>query len=178
LLWVEAAAEIARRRPDAQFVIAGDGPMLDAVVSRVRALGLSQRFRFTGEVSNVRSIQGAADVLLLTSKQEGTPNVLLESQALETPVVTTDAGGAAACLVPGKTGLVIDLARATPASLAQAVLEAALFGPALRSRAWGRAHVSSTFAEDKMLDATLQTYGDPVIARAHQGAPAGGRRCG
>lgn len=159
LFWLETAARLAELRPQARFVLAGDGPMMAEVSGRATALGLDGRLRFLGEIKDVRALQGAADVLLLTSSQEGTPNVLLEAQALDTPVVTTDAGGAGACVLAGQTGLVVPLAHANAGQLAEAILSAASLGPQMRGSGSGRAHVATTFGQDAMIEATLRAYG-------------------
>lgn len=159
LLWIQTAATLALLQPDARFVVAGDGPLMSEVRARAQALGLGDRIAFLGEIEDVRTLQAACDVLLLTSAREGTPNVLLEAQALDTPVVTTDAGGSAACVLPGRTGIVVPLASATPDRLAQAVLEAAALGPDLRRAGTGRAYVAEAFAQDRMIEATLRAYG-------------------
>lgn len=57
--------------------------------------------------------------LLLTSITEGLPNVLIEAQALGTPVVTVSVGGAPEALAPGVTGALVD--QANPVELAAAV---------------------------------------------------------
>ena len=55
----------------------------------------------TGDILPAMSIM---DLLLLTSRAEGVPNVLLEAQWVGTPVVTTDVGGAKEAIEPGITG--------------------------------------------------------------------------
>lgn len=157
-LWIRTAAALARRQPQARFVVAGDGPLMAQVSALARSSGLGDRIRFLGEIKDVRTLQGAAECLLLTSAQEGTPNVLLEAQALDTPVVTPDVGGAAACVLPGQTGVVVPLGSADPDRLAQAILEAVALGPAIRRSGAGRAHVAAAFGEDRMIEATLRAY--------------------
>ena len=61
------------------------------------------------------------DVALLTSKTEGTHNVLLEAQALGRPVVATDVGGCAETFIPGLTGILL-APDPTPREVADAVL--------------------------------------------------------
>jgi glycosyltransferase involved in cell wall biosynthesis len=50
------------------------------------------------------------DVLVLLSRYEGLPNVLIEAQYMGVRVVTTPAGGAAECLIDGVTGWVLECA--------------------------------------------------------------------
>ena len=60
------------------------------------------------------------DVVLLTSELEGTPNVLLEAQALGRPVVATDVGGCAETFLPGQTGILLP-AQPSAEEIAEAV---------------------------------------------------------
>jgi glycosyltransferase involved in cell wall biosynthesis len=174
LLWIETAAEVLRLVPDARFVVAGDGPMMEEVRAHARACALDGKLRFLGETQDVHLLQGAADVLLLTSQQEGTPNVLLEAQGLDTPVVSTDAGGAAACVLAGQTGHVVPSGQDGPQQLAHAVVQAAGLAPLLRASGAGRAFIESRFGLARMLDETLAAYGfGPAQAVVKAQAPAG-----
>lgn len=159
LLWIDAAAEIARIAPDARFVIAGDGPLMNAARTHAGLRKIAHRIRFLGEVHDVHCLLGAADVLLLTSRQEGTPNVLLEAQAQDAAVVCIDAGGSAACVIDGVTGLVLQDGDDIAADLAQAVIAAARLSANLRATGAGRAHIERRFSLERMLDETLSAYG-------------------
>jgi glycosyltransferase involved in cell wall biosynthesis len=89
------AIEALARLPGAQLLIAGDGPMRSALETQAAALGLAPRVRFLGAVPNseLPAYYNAADMLVLASSREGMANVLLESLACGTPVVTTAVGG-------------------------------------------------------------------------------------
>ncbi len=105
--FLRAAQIIGRSRPDARFLIVGDGPMRPEIESAIRHLGLSGRAAVLGERRDALALIGLLDVLVLTSTSEGLPNVLLEAAVLETAVVTTAAGGAAEVVLDGETGLVV-----------------------------------------------------------------------
>jgi glycosyltransferase involved in cell wall biosynthesis len=55
-------------------------------------------------VENVFEVIASADVLLLTSREEGSPNCVLEAMAIGTPVVSTRTRGTAECVRHGETG--------------------------------------------------------------------------
>ena len=76
-----------------KLIIAGDGPERRPLESAVAAQGLKDRVIFTGQLSDVRVVYGAADVFALPSHSEGSPNVLLEAMAARLPVVATAVGG-------------------------------------------------------------------------------------
>lgn len=158
LLWIETAAEVARIRPDAQFLLVGDGPMRDEVVHRAKALGISDRLHMPGVVQEMRWPMAAMDVLLLSSRVEGLPNVLIEAQMLGCPVVTTNAGGSAEAVDHGRTGWVVT------AHQAQALAERVLYvldhaewrrQASAAAVAFSRAH----FGMERMLAETLRVYG-------------------
>jgi glycosyltransferase involved in cell wall biosynthesis len=106
----ELFADVARRicavRSDVHFAIAGDGPLIDVLRSVVRPLG--SRFMVLGRRSDVPAILAASDAVLLTSRIEGTPNVLLEAQSLGTPVVSTRVGGVPDVVHDGSTGILAE----------------------------------------------------------------------
>jgi glycosyltransferase involved in cell wall biosynthesis len=83
----------------------------------------------------------AADAFCLASKREGCPNVLLEALACGTPVVTMDVGAAAAAVVDGENGVLVNPARVS--SLAEIVRstlgrtwEREKIAAAMRDRGW------------------------------------------
>jgi len=101
--FLEAAARIRRERPDVTFVVAGDGELRASLEERARRT-LGNRCRFLGWVKDLRSLYGAIDVAVLTSRNEGTPVALIEAAAASTPVVATRVGGVADVVVDGRTG--------------------------------------------------------------------------
>ncbi len=85
---------------DALCVFIGRGPLRRRLARRVRRLGLENRVRLAGEVppATLARWYAAADCLLLTSRREGRPNVVLEALASGRPVLATAAGGTAELL--------------------------------------------------------------------------------
>jgi glycosyltransferase involved in cell wall biosynthesis len=80
---------------DERLVFLGRGPLEPALAAAIRARGLGARVELRGEVAPVVLARwyAAADLLLLTSRREGRPNVVLEALASGRPVLATDAGG-------------------------------------------------------------------------------------
>ena len=72
---------------------AGSGILENDLRNKARCLGLADRVRFTGLVPHPASFYKAADLVLLTSRAEGTPLALLEAMALGVPVAATRVGG-------------------------------------------------------------------------------------
>ena len=90
-------------------MIAGDGPERGELEAHAARLGVSDRVHFLGQVRHDRlpDVYSAADALVLASSSEGWPNVLLESMACGTPVVSTDVGGASEMVCTPEAGTII-----------------------------------------------------------------------
>jgi glycosyltransferase involved in cell wall biosynthesis len=89
----------------ARLVVAGDGPLQAELRRQSAVLGLEQRVRFLGFEPNVRRWLQAADALVLSSRWEGLPMVVLEAAACCVPAVATDVPGTREALRDGETGL-------------------------------------------------------------------------
>jgi glycosyltransferase involved in cell wall biosynthesis len=158
MLWVDAAAEIARRHPAAHFVIYGQGVLEDELRGHIRACGLETRLILAGVTEDVLAALSALDIFMLTSFKEGTPNVVLEAQWVGTPVVAVEAGGTREALDEGRTGWIVD--PPTAAGLADRV-SALLDDAAARAtcRSAGPAFVEARFGLGRMVAETLAAYG-------------------
>jgi len=158
LLWVAAAAEVAKHRAGCHFVIFGDGPMQEAARNAAHAHGIGECFHTPGMIENIETGLSLLDVFLLTSAFEGTPNVILEASCLGVPVVATDAGGTREAIEQGVTGQVVS--RADPVEIAGCVI-AVLADTRLRSRVKvdGPAFVEKRFGLRRMVLETLALYG-------------------
>ena len=157
-LWIDAAARVAERLPDARFVMVGGGAQWEAARAQVASLGLSDRFHFPGKVRNVGDYLACMDVFMLTSQVEGLPNSLVEAQLAGVPVVTTDVGGARETFVPGVTGRLVDIP--APERLADAAIDC-LTDQAWRERASVKARrmALARFGIDRYLTSLLANYG-------------------
>jgi len=169
LLWIDAASEVARRFPDAHFLLIGEGPLEGRMLRRARHRGISGRLHMPGTMEDVPLAVSAMSVFLLTSQFEGIPNVLLEAGLLGVPVVTTEAGGAVEAIDPGRTGWVVTDGKAK--SLAARVLQI-LSDPewASAARHAAPAFVRSRFGLRRMLVETVALYG--IAARSGASADA------
>ena len=105
--FVEGAARVAERLPDARFVLVGDGPLRDSVVRRIEELGLGDKVRLAGWQADAQRLMLAADVVTLTSSWEGAPYSLLEAMAWSKPVVATRVNGCGEIVAHGESGLLV-----------------------------------------------------------------------
>lgn len=88
--------------------LVGDGPLRPAIERQARELALGpDALVLHGVAADVGPYYRDADVLVLTSDWEGTPNVVLEAMASGLPVVATNVGGLADIVIDGETGYLV-----------------------------------------------------------------------
>ena len=94
LLLVEIAKALRKLRAshDFQFVVAGDGPENTRLRSAVRRAGMEHQFEFLGQVPDLAPVVAGSTLLVITSRSEGVPLVMLEALASGRPVVASDVG--------------------------------------------------------------------------------------
>jgi glycosyltransferase involved in cell wall biosynthesis len=79
--------------PEWNGSLIGCGPLQRDLQRRVEQLGLIERVRWHGVIPEVSRLVGAFDAVVLSSRSEGTPMVLLEAMAAGVPLVVTAVGG-------------------------------------------------------------------------------------
>lgn len=158
-LWLDAAFAVLDRVPTAHAVLVGEGPEADAVSARVHQQRHRERVHLLSPSPDVEVAIAAMDVLLLASRQEGLPNVVIEAQAAGVPVVAVGVGGVAEAMQDGVTGVVVDEGQDLVRRLSDAVV-GLLLDPARRVSlgAAGRTFVATAFSVERMLDETLAEY--------------------
>jgi glycosyltransferase involved in cell wall biosynthesis len=90
---VDAARLVLNSRPDARFLVVGEGPLRPALEAQARALGLGDRFVFSGFAKDVARVVSAFDMSVFPSLWEGTPLTVFEALAMGKAIVATDADG-------------------------------------------------------------------------------------
>ncbi|MCV6602927.1 MAG: glycosyltransferase, partial [Cohaesibacter sp.] len=86
---------------DIHLHLIGDGPMREAFESRAKELGVADHVHFVGQLKAGKAVWDAmdgADMLILPSRQEGLPRVVIEAMARALPVVSNNIGGASELL--------------------------------------------------------------------------------
>jgi glycosyltransferase involved in cell wall biosynthesis len=119
-LFLEAALPILAVRGDVRFLVVGDGEIGPQVQACSRRLGLTTRVIFMGWRDDLPRVYGDLDVLVVCSKNEGTPLTVIEAMAAACPVVATRVGGVPDLIADNATGLLVP--PNDPKSLAAAVL--------------------------------------------------------
>lgn len=163
LNFVRAVAKARAIVPRFQALLVGDGPLRADVERAAEALGLSGVLVVAGYRDDADALLAAADVAVLSSREEGMGSVLLDALAFGVPVAATRAGGIPEIVADGETGVLA--AVSNPDALAQAI--ARLLGdPDLRARMGAAARArAARFSMERTAELTLAVY-ERVLAAA------------
>jgi glycosyltransferase involved in cell wall biosynthesis len=141
--FVHAAARVRQVTPEARFALVGDGEERRLLEDLCARLGMAEVVTFHGWRRDMQAVYGDLDVVVNTSRNEGTPVALIEALAAGRPVVATRVGGTPDLLKGGELG------RLVPAGDAQAVAEAIL--AVLRDRDQEGVRARANAARDHVL---------------------------
>lgn len=109
-LFLNSIAEIASKTSKkVKFFIVGDGDEKQAIETRIKELALPDNFNIimTSWIKDISSFNPGMDLICLTSLNEGTPVSLIEAQAANIPILTTDVGGVRDVVKENVTGYVV-----------------------------------------------------------------------
>jgi glycosyltransferase involved in cell wall biosynthesis len=158
-VFLGAAARLREAVPACRFVVVGDGERRPELEALARELGLGDRVRFLGWRRDLDRIYADLDVVVLASRNEGSPVSLVEAMAAARPVVATRVGGVPDLVEDGVTGCLVPPgdAGATAAAIRN------LLGDPERRAAMGtagRKHVVPAFGADRLLADVDRLYTD------------------
>lgn len=106
-MFLAVAAALVREGRDVVFAVVGGGSE-EARLRRVaEGLGIGGRVRFLGWRTDVERVYAGSDVVVLTSRNEGTPVSVIEALSSGRAVVATDAGGVREVLQDGRLGVIV-----------------------------------------------------------------------
>jgi glycosyltransferase involved in cell wall biosynthesis len=155
--FLRAAARVQAAVPDAGFIVAGEGELVDPMRQLARDLGIEDRVFFTGACLRVPELLSISDVCVLSSLSEGFPNVIVEYMASGRPIVSTDVGGAAEAIVDGRTGYLVQ--RGDAARMAERIVDLLRDEPMRTAMGTlGRATALEKFSCESQLQRTEAIY--------------------
>jgi glycosyltransferase involved in cell wall biosynthesis len=128
---IEAFHEVLREHPESVLLVAGDGPLEEAVRSLITERGLAADVRMLGRRDDIPALMSAADAYVMSSDWEGLPSALLEAASASLPTVATDVAGNADIVVDGQTGLLVPAGN--PAALADGIRRIMRMSPTQRA---------------------------------------------
>jgi glycosyltransferase involved in cell wall biosynthesis len=165
-VFLKAAAKVCARFPQSRFLLVGDGERLAELQLLVERLGLRDRVLFLGWRQDLDRVLADLDLVVLTSRNEGSPVCLIEAMAAARPVVATRVGGVADVVDDGITGCLVDADK--PEDVANAIVE--LLGDENRRRAMGEAARQRVprFGIDRLVSDMDRLYGNLLTERETQ----------
>lgn len=157
--FLRAAKRVYENVPDAAFIIAGEGELMETTQELAQSLGIADRTFFIGRCQDVGAVLSISDVCVLSSTSEGFSNSILEYMAAGRPVVATDVGGAREAIVHGECGFLV------PAGDDEAMAEhikLLIMQPELARAmgACGRRIVTEKFSSQKQLQNVESLYSE------------------
>ena len=107
--FLEVVEKLVQQGTNATFFIVGDGELMQEITEKANELKQKYQAKIvlTSWIKDIATFNAGMDVICLTSDNEGTPVSLIEAQASNVPVITTDVGGVKDIIAEGKTGFVI-----------------------------------------------------------------------
>jgi glycosyltransferase involved in cell wall biosynthesis len=156
-IFLHACAALAKRGVSFSAVVAGDGPEREQLERLRDALNLAGRVDFIGATAAVSALYASLDLLVIPSRSEGLPNVLLEALRADVPVVATSVGAIPEVLESSPAGVVVPPGSAD--ALADGITKALLFGEDPTSRE-ARRLVVDRFSLQHRVAEHLRIYGE------------------
>ena len=151
LLFLEICEKVKSIVPNTQVAIAGIGPMEAELRAEIQKRQISHYIKLLGRRNDIYELMRSSSILLLTSAFEGTPNVVLEAQALGLPVVATRVGGVPDIVVDGETGFLVDVD--DKAVMVEACVRIMTDNNLrVRMREAARSHIARSFTVQGMVD--------------------------
>ena len=105
--FLDVVSQIKKRGVNLGFFMAGDGELLEQCRERIARENLP--VKVLGWQSDIERVLSAADIVVLTSDNEGTPLSLIQAGMARLPVVTTNVGSVPEVVLDGTTGIITNL---------------------------------------------------------------------
>lgn len=158
---IRAMAQVHEKLPEARLLIAGEGDLRESLEAQIAEASLGEVVTLLGHREDVPELIQAADCYISSSWSEGLGTSILEALAAQTPVVATEAGGAAEMVRPGETGHLVP--SRDPEALAGAILDSlSAAKESARMAKAGRKLVETGFTVTAMVEGTLAAYVETV----------------
>jgi glycosyltransferase involved in cell wall biosynthesis len=154
---LQAMAQLRAEHPSAHLLIAGDGPLKDALTAQAQTLGITDQVHFLGWRTDAHRLMAALDLFLMPSLWEGFGISLLEAMSQALPIIGSTAGAIPEVIVDGQTGLTVPPADAP--ALASAIRRLLVDAPLRRALGEaGLARLHQQFGVDRMVDEHRALY--------------------
>jgi glycosyltransferase involved in cell wall biosynthesis len=140
---IEMAARIAPDHPEVAFLVAGEGSRRPEYEALAHSLGVAHAVQFLGYVAEMRAFYASCDIVVLPSRSEGCPNVVLESMAMRRALVVSNAAGTQEVVTHEREGLIFPVGDVTAFA---AAVRRLVEDPVLRAALMNQGHLRVTSA--------------------------------
>ena len=149
-----------------RIMIVGDGVERKNIENKARELNLEftdgeasafKTITFTSWIKDIDWVCAGSDIIALTSLDEGTPVSLIEAQAANKPIVSTNVGGIENVVIPGKTALLSENNKLEPfaSNLLQVIEDESL---RINMGSLGWEHVKNKFHFTRLVNDIRTSY--------------------
>jgi glycosyltransferase involved in cell wall biosynthesis len=159
-VFLRACSLLRDRGVSFSAVLVGEGPDRPQLEALRDSLGLGDSVRFLGSITNVAAVYQRIDLLVIPSRSEGLPNVLLEAISAGRPVVATRVGAIPEVVDDPLVGSLV--APGSPEALASAIAATLSSAPDPAAAA-SRERVADRYSLDRRVEAHVALY-DSVLA--------------
>jgi glycosyltransferase involved in cell wall biosynthesis len=158
--FLDTVKMVSDQRNDVHFVVFGDGPMKQEIVSYSHNLNIDRAVTFAGFVDNIPALLPDADVFLITSKTEGLGTSIIDAFACKVPVVATAAGGIPELIIDHKTGLLNNIGDVS--SLTDSVIKLLDDQDLVNELTKGATERLQMFTKENTAKATIEVYNELI----------------
>ena len=170
--FVEAAALIKRRHPEAKFLVVGERlenrkAYCDMVLKKARELGVTNDVIFSGRRTDMPAVYRAMTVYVQASEAEACPMAVMEACASSVAVVATDVGGTRELIEDGISGLLVE--PRNPVQIADSVCRVLSDPKFAQELGLAGAHrMRESFSLDVCVEAHMRIYRSVIAERTLQ----------
>ena len=148
------------------FAILGDGEQKSMLEGLVRNEDVQSNVMFIQSTFSVEALFNVADFMVLSSKREGLPYVLMEAASIGKPHIATDVGGVSEFIIHGETGILVP--PSDPERLAAAIKDLLVNPKMLESLGEkGQDKFLQQFTYNRFIDQIIELYEPYIAARSH-----------
>ena len=159
--------------PDVYLLLPGNGALLDRCRALAAELGVQDRVRFPGQVSDMGCWYQAADCAVSSSRSEGLPFNIMEAMHCSLPVAASAIKGHEDLVTPGETGFLFP---SDDEETCAAQIDRLRSSPELAARLGGQARdASQPYSLEAVLPQVMAAYGAVVPALANAGLSLSGK---
>lgn len=108
-MMIRAFAEVFKSHPEYELIIYGEGPERESLEHLIHGLGMEDRIKLPGNVTDIYERIRTAEMFVLSSDYEGMPNALIEAMCMGLPVISTKVSGASDLIKDHENGILTEV---------------------------------------------------------------------